>query len=197
MTSRKVKYSPVKRSTAVDYEDILPLATAKLHLRMDHDDDDNIIAVYRDAAMRTAEHETNRLTGSGEFTVYFDTIPGEEIFMKIPALPIASISAVQYHDGTDWQNIQASSYVADLYSEPCRIKFLTDDFATGDTEAMPFRIIFSGGYTDETVPKEMISGALLLLGHLYENRQDVVTGTISTQLPKGSEFLFQQLRIVY
>lgn len=195
--SRKVKYSTIKRSTAVDYEDILPIETVKLHLRMDHDDDDDIIAVYRDAAMRTAEHETGRYVGADDYTFHIDCLPGDDIFINLPMLPVEEVAEVSYHDGTDWQTIAASNYISDIYSEPCRIKFLTDDFTTGENQAMPFRIKISGGYTDETIPKEMISGALLMIGHLYENRQDVVIGTISTQIPKGSEFLFQQLRIVY
>lgn len=40
------------------------------------------------------------------------------------------------------------------------------------------------------------AGILLLLGHLYTNREDVVTGTIATQLPKGAEYCWSHARYI-
>lgn len=39
------------------------------------------------------------------------------------------------------------------------------------------------------------SGALLILGHLHENRQDVVAGPSVTQLPNGAQALLRQFRV--
>lgn len=42
---------------------------------------------------------------------------------------------------------------------------------------------------------EMVrAGILLILGDLYTNREDVVTGTISTQLPTGARACLRPLR---
>lgn len=43
--------------------------------------------------------------------------------------------------------------------------------------------------------KQIKSACLLILGHLYANREDVVTGTISTEIPRGSEALLTPHRI--
>ena len=43
--------------------------------------------------------------------------------------------------------------------------------------------------------KQIAAACLLILGHLYANREDVVTGTIATELPKGSEALLTPHRI--
>lgn len=43
--------------------------------------------------------------------------------------------------------------------------------------------------------KQIKSACLLILGHLYANREDVVTGTISTDIPRGSEVLLTPHRI--
>lgn len=48
---------------------------------------------------------------------------------------------------------------------------------------------------DPLVCDEMvIAGILLLLGDLYENREEVVTGTIATQLPTGARACLRPLR---
>jgi len=43
--------------------------------------------------------------------------------------------------------------------------------------------------------KQIKAACLLILGHLYANREDVVTGTIATELPQGSKALLTPHRI--
>lgn len=43
--------------------------------------------------------------------------------------------------------------------------------------------------------KAIQAACLLILGHLYENREDAVTGTIATELPMGSRSLLMPYRI--
>lgn len=43
--------------------------------------------------------------------------------------------------------------------------------------------------------KQINAACLLILGHLYANREDVVIGTIATELPKGSLALLTPHRI--
>ena len=48
------------------------------------------------------------------------------------------------------------------------------------------RVRFRAGYTDAAlVPPTLIAAAKLVLGHLYLNREQAVTGTIATELPAG------------
>jgi hypothetical protein len=44
--------------------------------------------------------------------------------------------------------------------------------------------------------KAIQQGILLLVGHWYVNREDVVIGTIATALPKATEFLWRPYRWV-
>jgi uncharacterized phiE125 gp8 family phage protein len=196
---KRIVYSPARRSGTTDYNDHLPLVDAKLHLRMDHDDDDDIIAIYRDAAMRTAEHETQRKFGEATYTFYIDRFPGdlEKDMITIPVLPVSEVVSVEYYDGSAWQTLNQSAYYrADLVSEPARIKFI-DTIDVDEDTPMPIRVNVTAGYATGAAPQEMINGALMLLGHLYGNREDVVVGTIVSEVPKASQFLFGQVRIVY
>lgn len=43
--------------------------------------------------------------------------------------------------------------------------------------------------------KQIKAACLLILGHLYANREDVVIGTIATELPQGSKALLTPHRI--
>ncbi len=43
--------------------------------------------------------------------------------------------------------------------------------------------------------KQIQAACLLILGHLYANREDVVIGTIATDLPQGSKALLTPHRI--
>ncbi|UVL02068.1 head-tail connector protein [Pseudomonas sp. B21-047] len=51
------------------------------------------------------------------------------------------------------------------------------------------------GDTPMVCNKQIKAACLLILGHLYANREDVVIGTIATELPKGSVALLTPHRI--
>lgn len=68
--------------------------------------------------------------------------------------------------------------------------------AYSNVEGRIFRKVYDSA---ETIPEEDTTGikvneainaaVLLIVGHLYANREDVLTGTTATALPMGSEFL--------
>lgn len=51
------------------------------------------------------------------------------------------------------------------------------------------------GDTPMVCNKQIQAACLLILGHLYANREDVVIGTIATELPKGSVALLTPHRV--
>jgi len=57
-------------------------------------------------------------------------------------------------------------------------------------------IIFIAGYsTIPAIPKSWKQAMLLLIGHLYEHREDVITGTIVSQMPLASQHLLWKDRL--
>ena len=65
-----------------------------------------------------------------------------------------------------------------------------------DQEALELAVAVGDAGERPMVSNKQISAAcLLILGHLYANREDVVTGTIATEMPKGSEALLTPHRI--
>ncbi|GLO14723.1 hypothetical protein PPUJ20028_33060 [Pseudomonas putida] len=61
---------------------------------------------------------------------------------------------------------------------------LDEAVATGDAGESPM-----------VCNKQIKAACLLILGHLYANREDVVTGTIATEIPRGSVALLIPHRI--
>jgi hypothetical protein len=51
---------------------------------------------------------------------------------------------------------------------------------------------YTAGFTTVNMPKLLKSGMLFYIGHLYENREGVVTGTIATDIPLAVESIIQQ-----
>lgn len=181
----------------VDFEDVLPLATVKAHLRVEHDEDDDLIEIYRDTAMLHAMNETQQMIGNGTYIYKVSMFPGscdpENSILNHLVYPSSAI-AIEYHDGSAWQTFGTSNYDFASEAKPNTILFL-DTVDVNEDMQFPIKITATGGHTDETLPKRILQGILLYIGHLYEHRQDYVAGTIVTAVPKTSEFLFQSERI--
>ena len=69
-------------------------------------------------------------------------------------------------------------------------RFYTDQQALNEAVAAN-----DAGESPMVCNKQIKAACLLILGHLYTNREDVVTGTIATELPQGSKALLSPHRI--
>ena len=75
------------RVTPLDGESILPLADAKAHLRVLHDDEDTMIGQLRDAAISHVERVSGVALAEGDWRW------SRSIFTTPVALPIGPVSA--------------------------------------------------------------------------------------------------------
>jgi len=83
------------------------------------------------------------------------------------------------------------NYYTDFAAQPAVIAFV-DSPSVYDYSHYPVHIAFTYGHA--TVPEPMVHAVRLLAAHFYENRQQVITGTISTQIKMGIEALLSQYR---
>jgi len=66
----------------------------------------------------------------------------------------------------------------------------------GDADALASAVLDGTAGADPILLNPSVRAAcLLILGHLYANREDAVTGTIATELPMGSRSLLMPYRI--
>lgn len=167
------------------------LDVAKRHLRIapgDTDQDDEVARLVR-AATAWVEKITQRALCLQRWRLHLDGFPCGAGAVSIPRPPLVSIESIAYTDATgDDQVLDDVSYVANPFEMLGRITLAQGQrWPLTLRQALSVRIDFTAGY--ESVPEDIISAILLLVGHLDQNREQVVTGTIATDLPMGAEAL--------
>src|SRR5665648_615442 len=162
---------------------------AKLHLRVDHSSEDTLIASKITAARIMVENYTNRALITSTWELRLDNWPSMPL--KLPKPPLQSIVSIKYIDvDGDEHTVASSVYDLDIASEPGRI-FFKPNQSWPSANLYPFgavRIQFVAGYASASVVPENIRSALLLgVGHLYENREQVIvaSGLSPVNLPMG------------
>jgi uncharacterized phiE125 gp8 family phage protein len=176
------------------------LAEAKLHLKIDSDtSDDDLINNLITAAREQAEKFTGRALINQTWELKMDAFPTDDddpdsaIVLQMP--PLSSVSSIYYlhaETGVNTQLSAANVYDLDTYQEPGRI-ILRYGQTWPAVYSVPNAIVvtFIAGYgsTASSVPSSIKAAILLIIGHLYENREDVLTNRTPYSLPKGANDL--------
>lgn len=180
--------------TREDPDNVLTLAEVKRHLRVTHSLEDSLITAIRNASIRYVEQYCNTSLGRIEAYGHLSHFHLD----YFPLGPVATIDKVEYEtDNTGTLSIlNGSKYHYDLKTEPARIAF-TDVPAPYEYALMPIKITFTYGHATGGIPPNIIAAVLLICGHLYENRQAEITGTITTSLKLGVDALLSTERILY
>lgn len=160
-------------------------AEARAHLRVDTSDDDTLIGNLIKAAREYAEQVTRRALVTQTWELTLDEFPGEDE-IEIPLPPLQSVTNVKYYDedGVTVTTMSSADYVVDTYNEPGKIVLTSGSTWPSDTlrEANGVIIKFVAGYGDAgaNVPQAIRQAILLIVGHLYENRENeaVMQGTL-------------------
>jgi uncharacterized phiE125 gp8 family phage protein len=193
------------------------LDEAKAHLRVSTSDTDDLISIYIRAAREYCEGpygflgralvtQTWRLTldefpaGSG-FSASSWCSQGE---IQIPLPPLQSVTSVAYDDANSVEQIVSPAlYFVDTVSQPGWLLPVNASWPTPLNAANSVRITFVAGYPASTdsppdlaanVPFNVKAAMLLMIGNMFENREDAVAGIINA-LPFGAEALLRPHRI--
>ena len=171
-------------------EEPVSLLEAKLHLRVDVDEDDMLIASLITAARQAAETLTGRQLTTARWKQVLDCFPGPSL-MGVPAgqtftlpghaillakAPVQSVVSINYLDMASVnQTMPALTYTVDAACEPARI---TPVFGQIWPICLPqigaVSVTFDAGYgTASQVPEGIKSWIKLRLGSLYAHREEV------------------------
>lgn len=190
----------------------ITLVEAKLHLRVDITDDDTYISSLIAAARGYCENYTSRQFVTATYDFRLDNFPqnmgdefsgkilsSEDLIIRLPKAPLQSVSYIKYIDldGNE-QTLGASYYIVDEKSEPARIALAYNQVWPDTREiinAVTIRFVCGyGAYT--TVPESIKSAMKLLIGHWYENREEIITGTIVSKIPRAVDSLLWMNRVL-
>lgn len=186
-------------------EEPFDLAAAKLHLREDDTGQDSIVSALITAARSYCESFLNRALITQTWDLTLDCFPYtyrpgvDSNAIMVPRAPLQSVTSITYLDtnGTS-QTLASTEYIVDPKQEPGRIvPAHGKSWPSAQDRVNAVVVRFVAGYGAAAAVPEKIKAAMkLLIGHWYENREGVVTGTITTEIPMAVESLLWQERIV-
>jgi len=192
----------LKEITAPTTEPI-SLATARLHLRLDTSGsppahpDDSLVTSLITAVRQNAEDYTGLKIANGTYEMRADSFKDFE--SNLQTWPVTSITSVSYVDLNDeTKTLTSSDYVLDTYTRPARLKPSLTKIVFPAAKEVTIR--FVAGFTDGQspnpypMPKPLESAMLLMLGHLYDNREAVSLDQ-SYERPLGATYLMNPYRI--
>tara|TARA_R110000824_G_scaffold214736_1_gene400962 strand:+ start:96 stop:674 length:579 start_codon:yes stop_codon:yes gene_type:complete len=175
---------------------ILTTAEAKAHLKVDTTADDTLIDNLISAATDSAQIFTNRYFIDTIITQYGDSWSDLDILFKSK---VSTVSHIKYYDSDNsLQTLATSVYDTDLTHQPARIGLLPSQSFPGIADrfnAVECKYKVGYGTVGSDVPQGIRQAVLLTVGNWYENRQEVVIGRISTELPKSAQYLLEQYKI--
>lgn len=179
------------------------LEEAKTHLKIvDQTEEDTTISGLIVAARLWVEEYLRRPLIQQSWDFFLDEFPEDgEIVLPLP--PTTLISGVFYTDSNGseqtWSN---SEYSVFLPSGPAaghaKITLKSAHaWPTTNGEKRSIRIRAQCGYgpTSASVPESIRAAIKMIVATMHENPQDVVTGTIATKIPIGSENLLSMFRV--
>lgn len=145
------------------------------HLRLATGSENIYLGTLIAAAREYCELFQNRAYISQTWELTLDEWPCFPI--KLPMPPLISITSIKYMDYLNAENTwAASNYIVDTDSEPGRIA-LAYNISLPTTILRPInavKIRYVAGYANAAaVPLRIKQAILLLIGHMYENRETV------------------------
>jgi len=185
----------IKIATAPSVE-ILTVTEVKSQLKLD-DDDHSEDALLNGLIKAARQHAEDVLTWRAFITqtweLWLDRWPDKD-YIELPRPPLQSVTSIEYY-GTDDAEAPFSSddYFVDVKSEPGRVHLNYGKSWPSATlrPANGICVTFVAGYGDSAsdVPEDFRRGLQLIIGHLYEHREECVIGIAVTEIPLGAKAL--------
>jgi len=176
---------------------LITIAEAKAHLNVSHSDDDALITRLISAAMAHLDGSTGVLGRAIMSQVWAETLDGFASPLRLGIDPVSSVDNIQYWDENNVTQVMASSQYY-LHRDPkgAYVKLHSGNswpstYSRDDAVTVTTTCGFAAGDVDD-----IKVAALLLVGHLYYNREAEVAGQ-SNELVLGFSDLIEKHRRVF
>jgi uncharacterized phiE125 gp8 family phage protein len=198
-----VQYRSLTRQTPPAVEPVT-LSEAKAHLRVDATEDDAYIATLITAAREWVEQYLDRTLVHTQWVMRFDKFPDSGIEpVELPRPPMvfsgtATAVAVTFtQEAGPTSTYSTAEYRVDRYATPGTILPIYGSTWTPhrqDDNAISVTWWAGYGASGTGVPAAIRHAMLMLIGHWYEVRGAVLTGTISKEIEYGVQSLLDSQR---
>lgn len=172
---------------------------ARTHCRIDGNQDDELLYILTRTAREYAETYTGRSFVNTTWEHRVDQFPR---FFDLPKAPLSSVTSITYVDALGaTQTLSQNAYqvVSDTgpYAQKARIvEAYNQNWPTARGQADDVRVRYVAGYGSPTdVPMTVRAAIKLMIGHLYENREATLTGTIVSEFPLGFAALLSPFKV--
>jgi len=165
------------------------LAEIKRHLRVTTDDDDSLLTDYIASATEYCEDQVpgarSFMSQTWDWKIHF--FPGDSF--EVPRPPLQSLTHIKYfatNSSTGTTTLSSTNYLVHIPTNmPGQIELHPEVGAwpsvADRADAVQVRLI--SGWT--IAPNQVKQAVKLLVGHWYSNREDILVGTISSNIPHG------------
>lgn len=162
------------------------LIEAKAHLRVDHNEDDDLIGTLIGAAVGHLDGWTGILGRCLVAQTWRQDYDAFAPALCLPLAPVMSVTSVT----DDGEPVAGESY--DLETDAAGSSVVR--FADGVSLVGPISVTYVAGYAD--VPAPIKAAILLMIGHWYANREAVAVGVAVETLPMAADALLAPYRRV-
>ncbi len=175
----------VLEQTVAPTTEPLCLADAKAHMRVEIDDDDEMIVGLIKTARAYIENATWRQLISATWKWYLPGFP-RVFFVPKPPLQSAGTSITYVDSAGATQTLAASVYDVNAKSSPGRI---VEAYAQGwpstrdDENAVIVTFVAGYGNSASDVPDPLVKAMKLMVSQLYENREPVTLNATPSIVP--------------
>ena len=174
---------------------LVTLTEAKDHLEIDHSDKDTFITSLVAAASQMIDGYDGMVGKTvGEQTVTYSLADTPPVHIDLPVFPVKSLTSVSYFD-TDGnsQTIDVASFRL-VGNEDYAFLETVEGFQWPTTFDRHDAITFTLLCGFDTVPQALKHACLMLVAHWFENREDVLVGSISKSIEMAVESLVNRYR---
>lgn len=183
---------------ALPTDEPISLAEAKRHCRIDVTDDDGLLAGIILASRVWTEGYTRRALCTQTLDLTLDCWPR---CIVLPRPPHQSVTSISYVDTSGAaQTLDPSNYQVDLSDAilPARImpayQKTWPTIQSGIFNPITVRFVAGYGSNPSKLPDPIRQAMLLVIGHLYENRETVLVNAQSAPLVMGARALLDPYR---
>jgi uncharacterized phiE125 gp8 family phage protein len=189
------------RTTLVSPPEIEPidLYDVRAHLRVTHNEEDELLNALITAARVTVETITRRSLITQQWRLSLDAFPAGRV-IKLPHTPVREVTAVEYYDQEgNLQALDPDKYWLDDLSAPARLMLKEGETFPDVEQGRPnaVEITYFAGYGDDPadVPAPVRHAIKLVVAHLYENPDIVSAGQLFT-IPMSCDYLLSPYRVI-
>lgn len=188
------RYSLVQ--TQAPASEPISLAEAKLHCRVDADvvDEDGLIADLVKAAREYCETTVFQAFALSSWRLSMDVFPPWEL--EVPLSPLVAVQSIQYRASEDGllRTMDPTLYVVDTDARPGRLTPIWAGYwPTLRVQTNAVQISFTAGVSPSDVPARVRQAIRLLVGHWYENREAVSSGSVGAEVKLAVDALLNSV----